>query len=58
MFTLQYKKRTTDKLPKLRKNGFIPAVFYGPKEVSTPVSIKEVEFHKVWREAGESSIIT
>jgi large subunit ribosomal protein L25 len=41
----------------LRKAGKIPAVFYGPKEKSTPISIKETEFKKVWKEAGESSII-
>ncbi len=41
----------------LRKTGKIPAVFYGPKEVSTPVTISSVEFKKVWKKAGESSVI-
>jgi large subunit ribosomal protein L25 len=42
----------------MRKDGFIPAVFYGPKEASTPITINEVEFLKAYKEAGESSIIT
>lgn len=41
----------------LRENGFIPAVFYGPKQTSTPVKVKEVEFMKAYKEAGESSVI-
>jgi large subunit ribosomal protein L25 len=36
----------------------MPGVFYGHKESSTPISIKEVEFLKVWKEAGESSVIS
>ena len=35
----------------------MPAVFYGPKEETTPVTISEKDFVKVWREAGESSVI-
>ncbi len=42
----------------MRKGGNIPAVFYGPKEASTPITINEVEFLKAYKEAGESSIIT
>ncbi len=41
----------------MRKGGDIPAVFYGPKEASTPIIINEVEFMKAYKEAGESSII-
>ena len=36
----------------------MPAVFYGKKEASTPISISVPEFLKVWKEAGESSVIT
>ncbi len=42
----------------LRKAGHIPAVFYGKKEASTPISLKQAEFLKVWKEAGESSVVT
>jgi large subunit ribosomal protein L25 len=42
----------------VRKAGKIPAVFYGKKEASTPISIKKTDFLKVWKEAGESSVVT
>ncbi len=41
----------------LRKTGKIPAIFYGPKEISTPVVINTIEFKKTWKKAGESSVI-
>ncbi len=46
------------KADEVRKSGKIPAVFYGKKEPSTPISINSVDFIKVWKEAGESSVIT
>lgn len=45
------------KLNDLRKKGVIPAVFYGKKEKSTPIAIKLSDFVKVWRKAGESSVV-
>lgn len=42
----------------LRERGFIPAVFYGPKQESTSIKINEKDFLKTYKEAGESSIIT
>ena len=42
----------------IRKAGLIPAVFYGKKEASTPISIRQVDFLKVWKEAGEYSVVT
>lgn len=44
-------------LAKLRKEGKMPAVFYGSKTTSTPVAILTKDFQKVWGEAGESSVI-
>lgn len=41
----------------IRKTGMMPAIFYGPKESSTAVSVSLVEFKKVWKKAGESSVI-
>jgi large subunit ribosomal protein L25 len=41
----------------LRETGFIPAVFYGPKQESTSIKIKEGDFIKTYGEAGESSVI-
>ena len=42
---------------KLRADGKIPAVVYGPKQEAVPVTIEKVAFDKVFSEAGESSII-
>jgi len=52
------KREKTDKLKEIRKGGSIPAVFYGAKEVSTAISISEIDFIKVYRQAGESSIVS
>jgi len=58
MVTLGFEKRDqASKLHTLRKKGGMPAVFYGPKEKSTPIMLKQSEFKKIWKEAGESSII-
>ena len=59
MLTLKAEIRTkTDKLDKIRKAGKVPAVFYGKKEASTAISIPKIDFLKVWKEAGESSVVT
>jgi large subunit ribosomal protein L25 len=58
MLTLPVERRTKkDSIDALNKAGRIPAVFYGPKEESTPISISKVDFIKAWRKAGESSVI-
>ncbi len=41
-----------------RTAGVIPAVVYGPKMDSLSISVSESEFQKVWKSAGESSVIT
>lgn len=45
------------KLKELRKSGKMPAVFYGKKEKSTPISVNSVEFVKALKKAGESTIV-
>lgn len=42
----------------LRRSGKMPAVYYGRKEKSTPISVSTVDFIKVWQKAGESSVVT
>ena len=42
----------------IRAKGLIPAVFYGPKEESTPIAVDAVVFDKLWHSAGESTIVT
>jgi large subunit ribosomal protein L25 len=58
MLSLAIEKRDMKaKADAIRKTGKIPAVFYGPKEVSTPILVSTPEFKKTWKSAGESSII-
>lgn len=42
----------------LRKKGFLPAVLYGEKIASQPLSVPVSDFMKVYQAAGESSLIT
>lgn len=42
----------------LRRAGFMPAVVYGRKTASTPIAVNRKEFEKLFREAGESTVIT
>lgn len=59
MITLNYVERkevgdSTD----LRTGGYIPAVFYGKKQASTSIAILRSDFSKVWKQAGESSVVS
>ena len=58
MLSLAVKARDSkESTENLRQKGQVPAVFYGPKEQATPISIDEKVFDKVWREAGETTIV-
>lgn len=58
MLSLQVTSRAKrGSLDKIRNDGLMPAVFYGKKEESTPVSIPMADFLKVWKQAGESSVV-
>lgn len=58
MFKLTAEKRDIkNDLKIMRAEGRLPAVFYGGKIKSTPISINTFEFKKVWKEAGESSVV-
>lgn len=58
MLSLNVEKRDPKtSLETVRKQGKIPAVFYGPKETSTPVTVPLKEFKTLWKKAGESSVI-
>ena len=58
--TLEVTKRDErgKQLANLRKEGKLPAVVYGPKEESQALTLDHKIFDKVFREAGESTIIT
>lgn len=54
---------TTKRDPKISRNqlqaeGKVPGVIYGPKTESIPVAFNAPELLKVWKDAGESTIIT
>ena len=51
------KRDEKTKVSALREEGKIPAVFYGPKEDSTPIILDAREFVQVWNQAGGSSIV-
>lgn len=59
MRKLSAKPRTIfgKKTKAIRRRGEIPAVLYGSQEESKTISVSEREFAKVWREAGESSLV-
>lgn len=59
MLELQAEKREVfgKKLKSFRKEGKIPAVLYGPKEKSQPLFVSLKDFKKIWKEAGESTVI-
>lgn len=58
--TLKVKERTErgKQLTKLRNGGELPAVVYGPKEETTALTLDKAVFEKMYKEAGESTIIT
>lgn len=59
MITIDAKLRDVKVNPKMiRKEGDIPAVFYGAGQASTPISVEKARFLKVLEEAGESTIIS
>ncbi len=60
MITLEAKKRETigRAVKKLRKQGIIPAVLYGPEVETVNVELDLKEFEKVYKQAGESSLIS
>jgi large subunit ribosomal protein L25 len=41
----------------LRRQGSFPAILYGGEKEAQPLTLNKVEFEKVYREAGESTII-
>lgn len=42
----------------LRKTGKMPAVYYGKKQASVSICVSTVDFLKVFKKAGESSVVT
>jgi len=58
MFVISASNRDSKQsLAALRNSGQVPAVFYGAGKKSTPITISNVEFKKIWKQAGESSAV-
>lgn len=59
MITLHAEKRNTfgKKVKTLRKQGVIPAVVYGEGVEAMPLGVSRKDFEKVYREAGESTVV-
>ncbi len=55
---LEIKPRETESAEELRASGFVPAVFYGPKEAATAIAINGKKLEALWKEAGETTIIS
>ena len=58
MLALEIKQRGDESAESLRTSGFIPAVFYGPKEAPVAISIVTKSLEQIWKNAGETTIIT
>ena len=52
------RKDTGKKVEKIRKQGMVPGVLYGPTIKSQSLEIDLKEFEKIYKEAGESSLIS
>lgn len=59
MLTLEVQPRDSQESNEtLRERGAVPAVFYGAKEKATPITIDSRKLTAVWKQAGETTIIT
>jgi large subunit ribosomal protein L25 len=57
--SVKIRKDLGKKVKALRKRGILPGVLYGPKlKESQPLELDQKDFEKVYKEAGESSLIS
>ncbi len=57
MVTLSVSPRGDKTNDDLRAAGVVPGVFYGPKEAATQIAVNALELQKIWKEAGETTIV-
>ncbi|MEK7509428.1 MAG: 50S ribosomal protein L25 [Patescibacteria group bacterium] len=58
MLELEVRQRDSKESPEsLREKGVMPAVMYGPKEAATPIAVSAQQFERLFKEAGETTII-
>lgn len=53
--TVRDQKQSADTL---REAGLLPAVVYGSKQEATPIAVPRAVFEKLFREAGETTVVT
>lgn len=58
MIKLKAKKRTDKNAQDIRTQGIIPAVLYGPEVENLNLQVNLKEFNKVYKKAGESTLIS
>ncbi len=58
MIKLLTKAKGEKSARELREEGMIPAILYGDNQESTPICVNEKEFMSVFKEAGESSLVS
>lgn len=52
------KRDLKERNKEIRKEGFIPAILYGPGIKNIPLKLKIEDFKKVYKEAGETTLIS
>lgn len=57
MVTLNVEPKGKATNDEIRAKGAVPAIFYGPKEAATSVVANALELEKVWKAAGETTIV-
>lgn len=57
ILTLEVKERGTESAEDVRAAGRVPAVFYGHKEAATPIAVDALALEKLWKEAGETTLV-
>ena len=58
MINLKAKQRKEEDLKQIRAEEKVPAVLYGPKIKNLNLGVNLKEFEKIYKEAGESSLIS
>jgi large subunit ribosomal protein L25 len=58
ILSAKIRKEFGKKTKTLRKNNILPAILYGPEIKNLPLEINLKEFEKIYKEAGESSLIS
>ena len=56
--TAKVRKEVGKKVKKLRERGVLPAILYGPKIKNQTLEVDLKEFEKVYKKAGESTLIS